>query len=313
MSQLDFTTIENRVPAGFWRRFAALFIDSILATIILYIPVLIAISIFLLTTSSITEKNPEESIIFILMTIFGYIASISFMIYNRIYRQSKTGQSLGKQFLGLYILDDRYQKMTIKKSIVRAFCSMLSDWSLGIGYIMCAFRKDKQALHDIVSETKVYQLILKKYSIRTIIVNISYALIIVMIIIAVIAVNASLKSSIKAKNEALAKSAETVVLLAKTTMKEEGIELPYRLEDGETTWIDIKSEGKTIEYVYKLDGDSKDYTDFDSYVGDSLSEYVCDSKNIYSYIKSGIEVKYTYLDNKNNVVAQYIITFSDCK
>jgi uncharacterized RDD family membrane protein YckC len=68
----------------------------------------------------------------------------------------KSGQTPGKKATDTIILDRiTLKKPSLKQSIIRFFGYFLSIITLGLGFVMIAIRKDKRALHDIISNTIV--------------------------------------------------------------------------------------------------------------------------------------------------------------
>ena len=61
----------------------------------------------------------------------------------------------GKRALGLYVVRTDGSKLGIGRAIARFFAYSLSALTLGIGFLMIAFRQDKRGLHDLVCDTVV--------------------------------------------------------------------------------------------------------------------------------------------------------------
>jgi uncharacterized RDD family membrane protein YckC len=88
-------------------------------------------------------------------SIAGQFSAVA--IYAIIYALflSKTGQTPGKKAYGIIVLDATSEK---KLSFIRAlwrFVAFLISATLIFGILMPLFRKDKKALHDLLSQSKL--------------------------------------------------------------------------------------------------------------------------------------------------------------
>lgn len=88
----------------------------------------------------------------ILMVTFNLILAF---VYYVIY-QHKSGQTFGKQFMGIKVITIDGQTPTIRTFFLREYVGkLLSTITLGIGYFMVVFDTKKQALHDKLAGTFV--------------------------------------------------------------------------------------------------------------------------------------------------------------
>ncbi len=122
--------------AGFWLRFSAGMIDLI----ILFIPGL--------GFESYGKSVFSEVGGFILLNIMWWL-------YYALLESSEFKASLGKKALGLIVTDYEGGKITFRRATCRYLWSNLSAIILGIGFIMIAASKDKQGLHDLMTQTVV--------------------------------------------------------------------------------------------------------------------------------------------------------------
>ena len=67
---------------------------------------------------------------------------------------SKQG-TLGKMVLGIIVTDEAGNRISFGRATGRYFGKILSSLILLIGYIMIAFTKKKQGLHDLLASTLV--------------------------------------------------------------------------------------------------------------------------------------------------------------
>lgn len=118
--------------AGFWNRFVAILIDSVLLAIV-------GIVINLLI---------DENAAGLVSTLvgWGYFAGME---------SSARQATLGKSAMGLVVTDVDGNRISFLRATGRYFAKILSALILLIGYIMAAFTARKQALHDLLASTLV--------------------------------------------------------------------------------------------------------------------------------------------------------------
>ena len=120
---------------GFWIRFVAYLLDSLIVGLPLGL-----ITLFL---TSLTQIG-----------VFDYLSYILIAVYF-IYFEGTTGQTLGKKIVGVKVVDENGKIIGIPNAILRYIGKILSAIILLIGYIMAGFHPQKQALHDIIAKTYV--------------------------------------------------------------------------------------------------------------------------------------------------------------
>jgi uncharacterized RDD family membrane protein YckC len=122
--------------AGFWKRFAASLIDSVILIPIGYLAALIG-------------SNDNDSLkVLIVSTIFTWL-------YFSIFESQGWQGTPGKHFMKIIVTDYSGNKISFARATARYFAKYLSTLILLFGYIMVAFTKRKQALHDLIAETLV--------------------------------------------------------------------------------------------------------------------------------------------------------------
>lgn len=122
------------VLAGFWRRAAAFFIDSL---------------ILLVPNTAVNFGLGEHTSIALLINIVingAYFAGL---------HSSAKQATPGKMLFGIRVTDMEGNRISVQRAIARFFATWLSAIVLMIGYLMAAFTARKQALHDIVCKTLV--------------------------------------------------------------------------------------------------------------------------------------------------------------
>lgn len=119
--------------AGFWKRFAALFIDNL----ILMIP-------------SLVLGGVVRDMYFAIGS--GFIIAF---IYFPFFESSALEATPGKALLGLSVVSESGARLTFRAAVIRFFCKYLSIVTIYIGYFMQLFTQKRQTLHDLFSESVV--------------------------------------------------------------------------------------------------------------------------------------------------------------
>ncbi len=167
--------ISNEEPgfvyAGFWKRFAALLLDSIFLT--LFMPVWFIPYVLLFFPMQILENNSQgyefvsqnlnnqfnDPLLVVKMTYF--ISGLYFIniligwIYSTVMESMPKQGTLGKLIVGIKVTDKLGRRISFARATGRYFAKFFSAAFLMIGYIMAAFTAKKQAFHDIVAETLI--------------------------------------------------------------------------------------------------------------------------------------------------------------
>lgn len=141
--------------AGFWRRFAALIIDSILLTVLGAIGGGI---IGAVVGGALAFSGKDVLSYTIVITILGYVfGTVLNWLYFTLMESSAKQATLGKIALGIIVTDIHGGRISFAQANGRYWSKIISSIILLIGYIMAAFTEKKQALHDIIASTLVVQ------------------------------------------------------------------------------------------------------------------------------------------------------------
>ncbi|QNP39636.1 RDD family protein [Lysobacter solisilvae (ex Woo and Kim 2020)] len=147
------------VYAGFWKRFAAYFIDSVLVGIVTWIVQMIIMAGFGASTGLAARSDPGSMIASagIVGFLFGMVIVPLAMqaVYFAWMHSSDRQATLGKMAVGIKVTDDDGQRISFARGIGRYFAAILSSLILCIGYLMAGFTERKRALHDMVASTLV--------------------------------------------------------------------------------------------------------------------------------------------------------------
>jgi uncharacterized RDD family membrane protein YckC len=134
-------------PAGFWRRAAALLVDTALVQGLFGFHGLSGISATVVNGQ--WSFNGGEGL--------GSWLNWSFLVtlaYEGIMVQ-RYGWTLGKFIFGMRVSHEG-RRPSLKRSLLRVLAKKLNVFTLFLGYLMAAWNKDKKALHDHLCATRVF-------------------------------------------------------------------------------------------------------------------------------------------------------------
>jgi len=146
--------------AGFWRRFVAYLIDSIIIGIVsclVFIPIFVVLGIGI----GFSAMEEEEAAGFMLAPLIGYIlfagavVAVGEWLYFALMESSNKMGTLGKMAIGIKVTDLNGNRISFGRATGRYFAKILSGMILMIGYIMAGFTEKKQALHDMIASCLV--------------------------------------------------------------------------------------------------------------------------------------------------------------
>lgn len=120
--------------AGFWRRFGAILIDSIILTVVQGI-------LFRALDVGTTGQ-----------AVVGIVIA---WLYWAVMESSTEQATLGKKVLSVKVTDLAGNRISFGRATGRYFAKIVSGLILLIGYFMAGFTPRKQALHDKIADTLV--------------------------------------------------------------------------------------------------------------------------------------------------------------
>jgi uncharacterized RDD family membrane protein YckC len=145
------------VYAGFWRRFGAYVVDSIILTIglgiLLFVLSLIGIPIF--ESAEYAAETADMSASISAGANLSPVASIILFVVGLLYFPLLESSSLqatpGKLALGIKVTDLQGNRIGFGRALGRNLAKIVSAIILYIGFIMAGFTARKQALHDMIA------------------------------------------------------------------------------------------------------------------------------------------------------------------
>lgn len=144
--------------AGFWKRFAAFLIDSLLiGAVVGIIMMVFGVGIWSSMSGTDMQQMDQEGanamaagMIGGLMTMI-LVAAAAQWLYFALMESSSKQATLGKMALGIIVTDMNGNKISFGRATGRYFGKILSGVILYIGYLMVAFTEKKQGLHDMIA------------------------------------------------------------------------------------------------------------------------------------------------------------------
>jgi len=136
--------------AGFWLRFAAYLIDSILLGLIFF-PLGLGLGLIMGATGN--NQNPE-----LMLGLNGGLNMVSLVVtwlYSSLLESSSWQGTVGKKLIGLRVTDLDGRRISFGRATGRHFGKILSGLICLVGFIMAAFTEKHQALHDQLAGTLV--------------------------------------------------------------------------------------------------------------------------------------------------------------
>jgi uncharacterized RDD family membrane protein YckC len=151
---------DARLYAGFWLRFVAYVIDSLLLSVAIGIIAAIAIGFIGIGAfrdqfeeMARNQPNPAFPALFIVTILtLGFCSLIIGWLYHAGMESSEHQGSLGKMALGLVVTDTDGRRVSFARASGRYFAKLITGLvPLAIGWIMAGFTEKKQALHDMIA------------------------------------------------------------------------------------------------------------------------------------------------------------------
>ena len=138
--------------AGFWRRFAAYILDSIIAvTVLVILQVATGLMFDCVTPESTGGADIEVGFSCEATAIGNLVMLLGGWLYFALMETSSRQATLGKIVVGIVVTDADGNRLSFGRATGRHFGKFVSALILMIGFIMIAFTSRKQGLHDIMA------------------------------------------------------------------------------------------------------------------------------------------------------------------
>ena len=132
--------------AGFWIRFFAFILDTIIVSFFA-VGIAILLAFFALTGGSLDAESGAS--------LGNLVGILTAWLYQACMESSDYRATFGKMAMGIFVTDGDGNKLTFFRATARHFAKILNMFTLCIGFIMIAFTKKKQGLHDMVTDCVV--------------------------------------------------------------------------------------------------------------------------------------------------------------
>ncbi len=130
--------------AGFWRRSAAMAIDSVLMGIVQMVIMMVFMGGFM--AGDVSDEAMGGGAVAFNILMLGAV-----WLYFALMESSSKQATLGKMMIGVIVTDTDGNRISFGRASGRYFGKYVSMITLMIGFIMAAFTKRKQALHDMMA------------------------------------------------------------------------------------------------------------------------------------------------------------------
>jgi uncharacterized RDD family membrane protein YckC len=131
--------------AGFWRRFAAMFVDGL----VLFFPDAIMRVLMGLPTA-LSMQVPRDDYSGRLAVALA-VSTAAWWLYCGLLESSRWRGTLGQQLLGMQVGDLAGRRVSFGRASARYFAQWLSVLICGLGYLFNLWTPRRQTLHDMVS------------------------------------------------------------------------------------------------------------------------------------------------------------------
>lgn len=136
--------------AGFWIRFVARILDGIL----LYI-VILPVTFLVVGMRAFDPSRQDFDTGFLIAQIFLFIFNLTLATAYEVVFLARFGATPGKMAVGKKVINADGSPLSYGKALARFLSTIISNLTLGIGYIMAGIDEEKRALHDRICDTRV--------------------------------------------------------------------------------------------------------------------------------------------------------------
>ena len=146
------------VYAGFWKRFAALVIDSLVVSAVYYAVFFALMLVFGLGSMAALSGGGADALGNGMAMLLG-LTYLTYPVISGLYyvlmESSAQQATLGKLAVGIKVTSLQGARIGRGNALGRWVSHLLCYFTLYIGYLMAAFTERKQGLHDMVASTLV--------------------------------------------------------------------------------------------------------------------------------------------------------------
>lgn len=139
-------------PAGFWIRLVAALIDGaiLISFTLILVGVIPGVSLSEYLGNISLDLEPEET-----TPLWFDVVDITLNAMYSAVLVWLWSATIGKMIFRLHVVRTDGSKVGFGRALARWGCYFLSIITLGIGFLIIAFRRDKRGLHDLICDTMV--------------------------------------------------------------------------------------------------------------------------------------------------------------
>ena len=139
--------MNERVYAGFWRRYLAMVIDG-LFIFVLSAMALLGLYKFYGVAPGDLSADTQQMVATSAQAILGFVYQVGMLVLS--------GATFGKRALGVKVIDRATGgPLTLRQAAGRTLATYLSLLTFLVGYLMALFDSEKRTLHDRLAGTVV--------------------------------------------------------------------------------------------------------------------------------------------------------------
>lgn len=147
----------EKIYAGFWVRLFAGILDCVFLSPLIFLLIYVSGNT---QTESFHFENAWQSYEYLGATasnsFANYITYAIGIAYAAYFLTSKKQATFGKRIMGIYVGNPDDSKLSASKAFARAGTAILTSLTLGIGFFIVIFTKEKISLHDFLCKTRVF-------------------------------------------------------------------------------------------------------------------------------------------------------------
>jgi uncharacterized RDD family membrane protein YckC len=145
--------------AGFWRRLGAGIVDALVLSSLFVILGTFAALVLRHPLPRLSQLGPDYVVDMAVnggalaqagLAMLAILAFLYFVLFTAL-----RGQTLGKHFMGVRVIDAYGQRPSLWRSILRALAYAPSLLLLSLGFLWIGFDREKRGLHDFIADTYV--------------------------------------------------------------------------------------------------------------------------------------------------------------
>ena len=153
-AQKDFSQSDY---AGFWRRAAALMIDSFIVTIVVYFLMFVLLLMFGISmgASGLNGLESSNSTTNAIAIATVAVPALLTICYYALWHASANMATPGKMAAGLVVVNSQAQRISLAQAFLREFVKLIGTWFFCLTFATQPISARRQAIHDFASATVV--------------------------------------------------------------------------------------------------------------------------------------------------------------